>query len=124
MKKKILIIDDEELIVKSLTKLLERHGFEVFMIKRGIDAVAIVEEETIDLIISDIKMPGMDGVETMDQIFKIYNERSFPTPSLIFITGYADEKLKERAMRLNPIAFIHKPFDISVLVEQIQKVLK
>lgn len=124
MSKKILVIDDEELIVKSLSKLLEKNGFEVFIIKRGQDAIAIIEEEDVDLIISDIRMPGMNGIETIRNILDIYKQKASPCPKVIFITGYADKKVEKEAKDLNPAAYIYKPFDISTLVEKISEVLK
>lgn len=124
MSKKILVIDDEELIVKSLSKLLERNGFEVFIIKNGQDAIAIAEEEYVDLIISDIRMPGMNGIETIRNILGIYTQKKSPAPAVIFITGYADKKIEKEAKDLNPAAYIYKPFDISALVDKINEVLK
>src|SRR3989338_6020568 len=119
MNKKILVIDDEELIVKSLAKLLEKTGFEVVIIKRGQDAIAIVEEENFDLLISDIRMPGMDGIEAVRNILNTFEQKKSPKPAVIFITGYADKESEQRAKSLNPAAYIYKPFDISTLVEKI-----
>lgn len=116
MVKKILVIDDEELIVKSLKKLLEKSGFEVFIAKNGQDALVMAEEENFDLIVADIRMPGMNGVETIESMPK-----KIPT---IFITGYADEEIKKRAKILKPIAYIYKPFDIKELVDKVKEVLK
>jgi DNA-binding response OmpR family regulator len=116
MAKKILVIDDEELIIKSLRKLLEKNGFEVFIAKNGQDALVMSAEEDFDLIIADVRMPGINGVETVQSIPK-----KIPT---IFITGYADEEIKKKAKALKPVAYIYKPFDISELVNKINGVLK
>lgn len=124
MGKKILVIDDEELIIKSLSKLLEKNGYEVFIIKSGQDAIAIAEEEYVDLIISDIRMPGMNGIEVIKNILGIYTQKESPVPAVIFITGYADKKVEKEARDLNPAAYIYKPFDISTLVKKINEVLK
>jgi len=115
MPKKILVIDDEELIIKSLAKLLEKNGYEVFVAKNGQDAVVMADEENFDLILADIRMPGMDGVETVRSIRK-----KIP---VIFITGYADDEIEKSAKELNPAAYIYKPFDIQKLLEKIKKVL-
>ena len=77
MAKKILVIDDEELIIKSLSKLLEKNGYEVFIAKNGQDAIAMTEEEIFDFIVADIRMPGMNGVETTKSIYKILEKIPF-----------------------------------------------
>ena len=123
MAKKILVIDDEEIIIKSLSKLLEKNGFEVFVAKNGQDALVMVEEVEFDLILADIRMPGMSGVETVEQIYKKKQEaqnRRIPT---IFITGYADETIEAKAKKLEPLAYIYKPFDTEKLLETIKKAL-
>jgi CheY-like chemotaxis protein len=120
MAKKILVIDDEELIIKSLSKLLGKNGFEVFVAKNGQDALVIADEENIDLIIADIRMPGINGVDTVSAILV---KDDFKDTPVIFITGYADEEIKKRAEELKPVAYIYKPFDISELVEKVKKTL-
>ncbi len=118
MKKRILVIDDEELIIKSLSRLLEKNGYEVFIAKNGQDALVMIEVEDFDLIIADMKMPGMNGAETVERIYKT---KKIP---VIFITGYADEDLKKRADALAPVAYIYKPFDIGELVGKIKQGFK
>lgn len=117
MAKKILILDDEELIIRTLAKLLEKNGYEVMVVKNGEDAVAMAEAEDFDLIISDIRMPGMNGLEAMKTIYK---NKKIPT---IFITGYADPVLEEEAKQADAVAYIYKPFDLSELMEKVKAVL-
>jgi CheY-like chemotaxis protein len=124
MTKNILLIDDEELIIRSLRKLLEKNRFVVFVAKTGLDALAIADAEKFDLIIADIRMPGMNGVETVQAIYKELQEKKQKKIPVIFITGYADEEMKQGAHALDPIAYIYKPFDIPELVDKIKGVLK
>ncbi len=124
MAKKSLVIDDEELIVKSLRKLLEKNGFEVFIAKNGQDALIMAEEEKFDLIVADIRMPGMNGVDTIKSIYESLEENHLKKIPTIFITGYADDGIKEQAENLKPIAYIYKPFDIPDLVDRIKETLK
>lgn len=124
MAKKILVIDDEELIIKSLKKLLEKEGFAVFVAKNGQDAVVMAEEESFDLLIADIRMPGINGVETVQGIYKDLQEKNIENIPAIFITGYADEEIKKKAKTLKPIAYIYKPFDISELVDKVKAALR
>ena len=118
MGKNILIIDDEELIIKSLSKLLEKSGYEVFIAKNGQDAIVMAEEADFDLILADIKMPGINGVETVREIHKIKGRNKVPT---IFITGYADEISEKEAQKLSPEAYLYKPFDMNELMQKIKK---
>jgi len=124
MPKDILVIDDEELIVKSLRKLLEKNGFTVLIAKNGQDALAMTEEENFDLIIADIRMPGMNGVETIRCINEAQKNSDNKEIPVIFITGYADEEIKRKAKALKPIAYIYKPFDIQELVNKVREILK
>jgi len=124
MAKRILIIDDEELIIRSLKKLLEKNGFETFIAKNGQDALIMVEEEKIDLIIADIRMPGMNGADTIQAIYENLEDNNLKKIPTIFITGYADEEIKQRALALKPIAYIYKPFNIQELVDKVKSVLK
>ena len=124
MAKNILVIDDEELIIKSLKKLLEKNDFTVFVAKNGQDALAMSEEENFDLIIADIRMPGMNGVETTQSIYNHLDKMKVKNIPTIFITGYADEEIRKKAESLKPIAYIYKPFEIRDLVNKIKEALK
>jgi len=124
MAKKILVVGDEELIIKSLKKLLEKNDFIVFVAKKGQDALVMVEEEDFDLIIVDIRMPGMNGVQTTRDIYKILEKKKQKKLPTIFITGYVDEGIEKEAKALKPVAYIYKPFDIPELVDRIKEVLK
>ena len=118
-----LVIDDEELIIKSLSKLLEKNGFEAFIAKNGQDALVMVEEEDFNLIISDIRMSGLNGIEAVKGIYEILQKKDISKPPVIFITGYADKESEQEANALNPIDYIYKPFDISKLVDLIKKTI-
>ncbi len=111
MKKIILIIDDEEILTKTFTKLLERQGYEVYTAKKGQDALCMVEAENFDLVICDMRMPGLNGVETIRQLRMLK-----PNIPVIFVTGFVDEKLEKEAQTLGPIGYLHKPFDSEALL--------
>lgn len=122
MTKKILVIDDEELIIKSLSRLLEKNGYEPFVVKNGQDALIVSEEEEFDLILADIRMPGINGVEAVKSIYEKMEAKGKRIP-VIFITGYADAQVEKEAAALNPAAYIYKPFDIKELVDKVKEVL-
>jgi CheY-like chemotaxis protein len=118
MPKKILVVDDEEILTVTFVKLLETAGYGVLVASRGEDAVVMAEEDDFDLIICDIRMPGQDGVKTIQQIRNIRGKKEVP---VIFVTGYADEALEKEANRLGPLAYIYKPFDAFKLLDLIKK---
>ncbi len=120
--KKILVIDDEELLIKSLSRLLEKQGYEVYTVRNGSDAVAIMDEDDFDLVISDIRMPGLSGVETVRQIQENMSKKQKKIPT-IFVTGFADDNIEREARKLNPIAYIMKPFDIRELLKTVMDCL-
>ena len=120
MTKKILVIDDEEILIKSLSKLLEKNGYEVFIAKNGQDAIIMSEEEDFDLILADIHMPGMNGFEVVKHIYREIDKRKIPT---IFITGYEDEIIEKKVKTVSPIAYIYKPFDNKELLGKIKKAI-
>lgn len=124
MPKKILIIDDEELIIRSLAKMLEKKGYDVLLAKTGNDALVMAESEEFDLIISDIRMPGLDGVEVVRQILEMFRKKKVAKIPTIFITGYADQKIEERAKKLNPFAYIYKPFEYMCFLEKVREALE
>lgn len=123
MAKKILVIDDEEIIIKSLSKLLEKNGYEVFVAKNGQDAIIMIEEEDFNLILADIRMPGMNGVEVVTDIYKNQTGKGKSKIPTIFITGYTDEMIEKKAKALAPAAYLYKPFDMEQMLDKIKKAI-
>jgi CheY-like chemotaxis protein len=123
MAKKILVIDDEELITKTLLKLLSKEGYEATVVRSGKEAIEKVKETDFDLIISDVRMPEMDGVETIKKIRLYLKKTSKRLPPEVLITGYADKKKYDAAMDLKVIDYIYKPFDMSSFLQVIKKIL-
>jgi DNA-binding response OmpR family regulator len=75
MKKKILVIDDEELLTKTFALLLGKRNYEVRVASRYEEALSIIEKEDYDLILSDIRMPGKNGVETLLEIQTLLEQK-------------------------------------------------
>lgn len=123
MAKNILVIDDDELILRTLKRLLTKEGYKITIAPNGAKAFSEVEGHSFDLIISDIKMPEMDGVETLKKIrgyFASNNRSQIPE---IIITGYAKEKIYQEALKLKAAAYIDKPFDMKPLLEAIHNII-
>ncbi len=121
MSKRILVIDDEELLIKTMNKFLEKQGYQVYTAKNGSDAQALVEEENFDLVICDIRMPGQNGVETVKSIKSIMQSNKQRDIPVIFVTGFADESIKDEAQKLKPLSYLMKPFDTQELIAVIKK---
>lgn len=123
MSKKILVIDDEELITRSLFKLLSNEGYNATVVRSGKEALEKVRKVDFDLIVCDIRMPEMDGVETIKQIrsyLEQLNKKSIPE---LLITGYADIGKYEAAMGLKVADYIYKPFDMSDFLQAVKKTI-
>ena len=123
MAKKIIVIDDEPLVLKAVGKLLEIEGYYVTTCESGKEALSIIEQEEVDLVISDIRMPHMNGVETISVMIEHCERNNKDAPPFIFITGYADEEINQKAQDLDPADFIIKPFNQADFAESVKTVL-
>ena len=124
MGKKILLIDDDKLVLLTVKRLLIREGYVVITALTGAGAMRRMEEDSFDLIISDIKMPGMDGVETVKKIRKFVAQKQQPAIPEIFITGYAKEEIYQEARTLNAAGYIEKPFDVKNLLQSVKTAIE
>ncbi len=111
---KILIVDDDKEFCASMTDILEAKGYEVESENSGAQAIAKVKEKSFDVILMDIKMPAMNGVEAFKQIKKIS-----PKTAVIMITAYSLEDLIKEALQEGAFGVLRKPLDIDKLIEQI-----
>ncbi|MBN1622537.1 MAG: response regulator [Endomicrobiales bacterium] len=106
----ILIVDDEPDILVVLGEFLSNEGFKVFTAKNGQQGIEKIKEHNIDLLLLDIAMPEMNGIETLKEIKKI--KSVLPT---IMITAYRDAEKVVEAFRLGAYDCIFKPFDLKYL---------
>ncbi|OGX23605.1 MAG: hypothetical protein A3J51_06710 [Omnitrophica WOR_2 bacterium RIFCSPHIGHO2_02_FULL_45_21] len=109
MAKNILVIDDDGMVSKSLCGLLNKSGFSAEALENGFDAIDRIKDTHIDLIVVDIRMPEIGGVETVKRIKEILKAKHKPDIPVIFITGYTDSKINLEAKELGEVIF--KPFD-------------
>ncbi len=123
MGKEILLIDDDALILKTLNRLLSKQGYNIEVIKDSTEALEKALATDYDLIICDIRMPGLDGIELISQIKEGRNQADKTEIPIIFITGYASEDAPIDAIKLGVKDYILKPFDMDKLLESVKKVL-
>lgn len=121
MSKSILLIDDDQLVLQSLCAVLESQGYSIEKARNGFEAIEKVQNQEFGLIISDIRMPGMDGIEVIQRLRQINEERNRKPVPEILITGYADENAYLRALKLKVTEYIYKPFDMPTFLAIIKK---
>lgn len=109
----VLVVDDEEAIRQFLVAALETPHRQVITAASGEEALDLVKKTGVDLVLLDLMMPGMSGVETFRQIHALRHELP-----VVIVTGYPDSDLMSRALEIGPFTVINKPIDIN----QIQKV--
>lgn len=123
MPKNILIIDDEELITKSLIKLLRSQGYAASIALDGTEALRKIKSEDFDLIICDVRMPGIDGIETIKQIRSYLEKSDKKSIPEVLITGYADAEKYESAIDLEVTDYLYKPFDNDEFLHIVRKTI-
>lgn len=121
MKKNILIIDDEGLVTKSLQKLLFREGYNAVVACSGQEAIEKFKAAPFDLIVSDVRMPQLNGIETIEKLRQLQREQGKDLIPEIFITGYADEDSYNKALNLKVADYIFKPFDTQQFLDAIKR---
>jgi DNA-binding response OmpR family regulator len=115
-KLKVLLVDDEEEFVETLADRLEMRDMEAGAVFNGAQALDAVKKEEPDVIVLDVKMPGMDGIEVLRRVKKAY-----PNVEVIILTGHGTDKDEEAARNLGAFDYIRKPADIEFLVPRIAK---
>lgn len=113
----ILVVDDEPALRKALVFDFKRKGFQVLDASNGKEAFEIVKTQKIDLILTDVRMPGGDGIELLDKV----KEQNPMIPVVMFITGFADLSLDE-AYNKGADAVFTKPFDRKSLMAAVMRV--
>lgn len=118
MKKRLLIVDDQYGIRNLLSELFIKDGYETCTAATGKEAIEIVQNEKIDLILLDIKIPGMDGIDILNQINKMNKD-----VKVIMMTAYGELNLLGEAMEKGAVAYFLKPFDIHEIRQKVKKEL-
>ncbi|WP_347548381.1 response regulator [Pseudalkalibacillus hwajinpoensis] len=118
MDKKILIVDDQYGIRILLNEIFQKDGYQTYQAANGVQALSIVKSEDPDLVILDMKIPGMDGLEILKRIKKM-EARAL----VIIMTAYGELDMIHEAMDLGAITHFAKPFDIDEIKAAVKKEL-
>jgi DNA-binding response OmpR family regulator len=107
---KVLIVDDEVKILEILSKFLLKKGYDVIVVDNGKDAIDKVKKEMPHLVLLDIKMPEMDGIEVLKGIKKIDNKII-----VVMLTGVYEENIAKKCLELGAKDYITKPFNLDTV---------
>ena len=119
MKPTILIVDDDEAMRETLSDVLRKRGYEIFSESSGNGALSIIKKNVIDLILLDMRLPDVDGLEVLKKI------KEFDTDILvIMMTAYSDVKTAVSSMKSGAYHYINKPFELEELKLLIEKGLE
>ncbi len=119
MKEKILIVDDQFGIRILLNEVLQKEGYDTFQAANGLQALEILNDHVPDLVLLDMKIPGMDGIEILKRM-KVLQ----PDIKVIIMTAYGELDMIQEAMDLGAITHFAKPFDIDDIRKAVEKHLK
>ena len=113
---KVLLVDDEEEFVKALAERLEMRDLKSDKVYDGEEALSFVEDQEPDVMVLDLKMPGIEGMEVLRRVKKAY-----PKVEVIILTGHGTEKDEEEARRLGAFDYLEKPVNIDTLVKKMKQ---
>jgi two-component system response regulator HydG len=119
MKSNILVVDDLKSIRLTLSGILGDEGYNVVLAEDGYQAIEAAKQTSFDFVFMDIKMPGINGVQTFREIKKIN-----PRAVVIMMTAYSVEELVSQAMGEGAYAVVYKPFDIDKIMGIIESALR
>ena len=105
MSARILIVDDEEIVIRSCLRILDGDEFHVESVQDGRDALRKIEENSYDVMILDVMMPNIDGLEVLRRV-----KETHPNVDVIMITGLSQIDTAVQAMKLGAFDYISKPF--------------
>jgi DNA-binding NtrC family response regulator len=115
----ILVVDDEKVVQDSLFRWFTEYGYEVSAVGSGREALSLLAERPFHLVLADIKMPGMDGIELLDKV-----KEGSPSTVVIMMTAHATVDYAVRALKLGAYDFVKKPFDPDDLARLVEKAVE
>jgi DNA-binding response OmpR family regulator len=113
---KVMIVDDELDFLETIVKRLRARSIDVTGVESGIKALEVLEKVSPDVIILDVKMPGMDGIETLREI-----KKKKPLTEVIMLTGHASVESGIQGMQLGAFDYVMKPVALDELLEKVRQ---
>jgi len=112
----VLLVDDEVPFVETMTKRLSKRKLTMLTAHSGPEALEVLKHKTVDVVILDVKMPGMDGIEALREI-----KAAHPLVEVIMLTGHATIETGIEGMKLGAFDYLMKPCDIEILLSKVQQ---
>jgi two-component system OmpR family response regulator len=113
---RVLIVDDELDFLETILKRLKRRKIDATGVSSGKEALDLLERQPFDVVILDVRMPGMDGIETLKEM-----KKRRPLMEVIMLTGHASVEAGMQGMQLGAFDFVMKPAEIDELLEKIRQ---
>lgn len=112
---KVLLVDDEREFVQTLSERLQMRSFGSAVVYDGEEALSAIEEDEPEVMVLDLKMPGLDGLEVLRRV-----KQDHPDVDVIVLTGYGSREVKERCLQMGACAYLEKPVDLDTLTRVMQ----
>ncbi len=116
---KVLFVDDEIDFLETLLKRMKKRGVDVTGVGSGEEALSFLDTNQVDVVVLDVRMPGMDGIETLREIKKRH-----PLVEVIMLTGHANLEVAIEGMELGAFDYLMKPMDIDELLYKVEDAYK
>jgi DNA-binding NtrC family response regulator len=113
---KMMLVDDEERFLSTTVKLLSRKGYDVISAISGMEAIDKLRSQNIHVVILDVKMPGMDGMETLKAI-----KKEFPLVEVIMLTGHGTVESAVDGLKSGATDYLMKPTDVTDLIQKAEE---
>jgi two-component system, OmpR family, response regulator CpxR len=115
-KVRVLLVDDEEEFITALSERLQLRGIDARLAFDGEQGLRLVQDQEPDIMVLDLKMPGIDGMEVLRRVV-----RGYPGIRVVMLTGHGSEKDREEAMRIGAYGYLQKPVQLEQLMEVIKR---
>lgn len=117
--KRLLIVDDQQGIRLLLNEVLKKEGYVTYLAAKGLEALKYADEQDMDCVLLDMKIPGMDGIEILRRL-----KEKFPKLPVFMMTAYGELDVVQEALNLGAIRYFTKPFDIFEVRDEVNKALQ
>lgn len=113
---RVLFVDDEEELVSAVVERLQLRGIDARGATKGVDALQLIERENFDVVVADVKMPGLGGLEVVRQVRALHSGLQ-----VVLLSGHGSHDDAEEGRRLGAFDYVEKPIDIEILIGILHK---